>query len=55
MFVVAETNERGEKCLYIYDCVADRSLDLHIPSLRMIGSFVDDYCDINRMTKQGRN
>ena len=30
-FVIAETNEKEGKCLYVYDCVADRALDIHIP------------------------
>jgi hypothetical protein len=41
VLVVADTNERS---LYAYDCVLDRSLDIHLPALRILGSFVDDYC-----------
>jgi len=48
VFIVADANERS---IYVYDCVTDRSLDIHIPSLRILGLFVDDYCELNTLTK----
>ena len=52
-FVVAETNQKDGKCLYVYDCVADRAINAHLPSLKMIEKFVEDYFEMNRFSKQG--